>query len=91
MGFGEDSIQSLPGHIGTNDVLDCIACAEAAIQTGARLTAATPVSQKVPGSLMKQSLCLDQLLLTPCTVQAQIVQQKAHREQLLLSSLQCIK
>ena len=38
-GFGEDSIQSLPGHIGTNDVLDCIACAEAAIQTGATLSA----------------------------------------------------
>lgn len=34
LGFGEDSIQSLPGHIGTNDVLDCIACLEAAVQTG---------------------------------------------------------
>lgn len=34
LGFGEDSIQSLPGHIGTNDVLDCMACLEAAAQTG---------------------------------------------------------
>ena len=34
-GFGEDSIQSLPGNIGTNDVLDCMACLEAAAETGA--------------------------------------------------------
>lgn len=33
-GFGEDSIQSLPGNIGTNDVLDCMACLQAAADTG---------------------------------------------------------
>jgi acylaminoacyl-peptidase len=33
-GFGEDSIQSLPGNIATNDVLDCMACLQAAIGTG---------------------------------------------------------
>lgn len=33
-GFGEDSIQSLPGNIATNDVLDCMACLQAAIDTG---------------------------------------------------------
>ncbi|KAL0045655.1 hypothetical protein WJX82_000743 [Trebouxia sp. C0006] len=33
-GFGEDSIQSLPGNIATNDVLDCMACLQAAIETG---------------------------------------------------------
>lgn len=34
LGFGEDSIQSLPGHIGSNDVADCIACLDAAVETG---------------------------------------------------------
>ncbi|KAF6224683.1 hypothetical protein HO173_012924 [Letharia columbiana] len=33
-GFGEKSIQSLPGNIGTNDVLDCMAALHAAIDTG---------------------------------------------------------
>ena len=33
-GFGEDSVQSLPGNIGTNDVLDCMACLQAAVDTG---------------------------------------------------------
>ena len=33
-GFGEDFIQSVPGHIGTNDVLDCMACLQAAADTG---------------------------------------------------------
>ena len=33
-GFGEESIQSLPGNIGTNDVLDCMAALHAAIDTG---------------------------------------------------------
>lgn len=36
-GFGENSIQSLPGNIATNDVLDCMACLQAAIETGACL------------------------------------------------------
>ena len=33
-GYGEDSIQSLPGHIGTNDVADCMAALDAAISEG---------------------------------------------------------
>ncbi|KAK9836232.1 hypothetical protein WJX84_008783 [Apatococcus fuscideae] len=33
-GFGEDSIQSLPGHIGTTDVADCIAALDHAIAEG---------------------------------------------------------
>jgi acylaminoacyl-peptidase len=33
-GFGESSIQSLPGSIGTNDVADCIASLDAAVSAG---------------------------------------------------------
>jgi len=33
-GFGEASLQSLPGNIGTNDVADCMAALQAAINTG---------------------------------------------------------
>ena len=45
-GFGEDSIQSLPGHIGTNDALDCMACLQAAVDTGqcSKVFAATLVA-----------------------------------------------
>lgn len=34
-GFGEASIQSLPGNIGTNDVADCVASLQAAVDAGA--------------------------------------------------------
>ena len=34
-GYGEDGIQSLPGHIGTNDVADCMAALDAAVAEGA--------------------------------------------------------
>lgn len=33
-GFGEDSIQSLPGHISVNDVEDCIAALDHAVAEG---------------------------------------------------------
>lgn len=33
-GFGEASIQSLPGRIGTNDVADCLAGLQAAVDAG---------------------------------------------------------
>lgn len=33
-GFGEASIQSLPGNIGTNDVADCLAGLQAAVDAG---------------------------------------------------------
>lgn len=36
-GFGEDALQSLPGHIGTNDVEDCVAALDAAVAEGGRL------------------------------------------------------
>ncbi len=34
VGFGEASIQSLPGHIGTNDVADCWDSLQAAVEKG---------------------------------------------------------
>ena len=34
-GFGEESVQSLPGHVGENDVADCIAALDAAEALGA--------------------------------------------------------
>ena len=37
LGFGEDSIQSLPGRVGTNDVTDCIAALDASIEQGKNL------------------------------------------------------
>ena len=33
-GFGEDSIQSLPGHVSVNDVEDCIAALDHAVTEG---------------------------------------------------------
>ena len=33
-GFGEASVQSLPGAIGTNDVADCMAALQAAVDAG---------------------------------------------------------
>lgn len=33
-GFGEASIQSLPGNIGVNDVADCLASLQAAVDAG---------------------------------------------------------
>lgn len=36
LGFGEDSVQSLPGSIGVNDVADCMAALEAAVEAGAQ-------------------------------------------------------
>lgn len=36
-GFGEDSIQSLPGHISVNDVEDCIAALDHAVAEGSTL------------------------------------------------------
>lgn len=33
-GYGEDSIQSLPGRAGTNDVADCMTALQAAIDQG---------------------------------------------------------
>lgn len=35
-GFGEDSIQSLPGNIGDHDVKDCMKALDMAIQKGTR-------------------------------------------------------
>ena len=40
LGFGEDSVQSLPGKVGKNDVADCIAALDAAAETGAAYTQA---------------------------------------------------
>ncbi len=34
LGFGEDSVQSLPGHVGTNDVQDCLDALDAAVAAG---------------------------------------------------------
>ena len=34
LGFGEDGVQSLLGSIGTNDVADCMAALDAAIEQG---------------------------------------------------------
>ncbi|EIE20682.1 alpha/beta-hydrolase [Coccomyxa subellipsoidea C-169] len=33
-GYGEDSIQSLPGYIGTNDIADCMTALDAAVSEG---------------------------------------------------------
>lgn len=35
LGFGEEGVQSLPGHIGDHDVADCIAALDAAVAAGA--------------------------------------------------------
>ncbi len=35
-GFGEDSVQSLPGAAGTNDIQDCLDALDAAVAAGAR-------------------------------------------------------
>lgn len=34
-GFGDDNVQSLPGHVGENDVADCISALDAAVAKGA--------------------------------------------------------
>lgn len=55
LGFGEDCVQSLLGNIGTNDVADCIAALDAAIEQGV-LQALLPVSLnpiRVPQSCLK--------------------------------------
>ena len=36
-GFGEASMQTLPGHVGSVDVADCIAALDAAVALGQRL------------------------------------------------------
>ena len=55
LGFGEDCVQSLLGNIGTNDVADCIAALDAAIEQGV-LQALLRVSVnpfRVPHSCLK--------------------------------------
>lgn len=36
LGFGEAVVQSLPGHVGRNDVEDCMAALDAAVAVGER-------------------------------------------------------
>lgn len=50
-GYGEDSIQSLPGNIGTNDVADCMAALDAAISEG------TGVHHSTPGYAVGYHIC----------------------------------